>query len=122
MLCVRSNIWAQRQFFMIHLFIITFYTFGSFFVMSYLGILEKSILIVLLFGICCLSVTLAIFIIFLEAFIELESLYLSLKYITSVIPLCIIILAHSLHGNNATYIEQPLTSAEFLFKIALTSA
>lgn len=31
-------------------------------------------------------------------------------------------LAHSLHGNNATYITQFLTSDVFLFKIAFISA
>lgn len=31
-------------------------------------------------------------------------------------------LAHSLHGNKATYIVQPFTSAEFLFMMAFSSA
>ena len=30
--------------------------------------------------------------------------------------------AHSLHGNKATYIVQPFTSAEFLFMMAFSSA
>jgi hypothetical protein len=66
--------------------------------------------------------TLAMVIILREARIEAVSLYLSDRYTTSVMPLWMIIFAHSLQGNSATYIEQPFTSALFLFRIALTSA
>ena len=40
----------------------------------------------------------------LDAMLFSELAYLSDKYITSFIPDCIIILAHSLHGNKSTYI------------------
>lgn len=43
-------------------------------------------------------------------------------YTISFIPDWIITLAHSLHGNNPTYIVQFLTSAQFLFTIAFNSA
>ena len=48
--------------------------------------------------------------------------YLSLTYTTSAIPDCMTSFAHSLQGNSATYIVHPFTSAEFLFKMALSSA
>lgn len=37
-------------------------------------------------------------------------------------PAWMMSLAHSLQGNRATYMEQPFTSAEFLFMIAFSSA
>lgn len=48
--------------------------------------------------------------------------YLSLTYSTLLIPDWMISLAHSLQGNNPTYRVQPLTSAEFLLRIAFSSA
>ena len=48
---------------------------------------------------------------FLDTFTASVSLYLSLKYITSFIPDWIIAFAHSLHGNNATYILLPRRDA-----------
>lgn len=47
---------------------------------------------------------------------------LSETYTTFLIPDCIINFAHSLHGNNATYIVQFFTSTVFLFRIAFVSA
>lgn len=38
------------------------------------------------------------------------------------LPAWMMSLAHSLHGNKATYMVQPFTSAEFLFIMALSSA
>lgn len=38
------------------------------------------------------------------------------------LPAWMMSLAHSLHGNKATYILQPFTSAEFLFMMAFSSA
>ena len=58
----------------------------------------------------------------LEATACSVSWYLSLRYTTSTIPDWMTSLAHSLQGNKVTYIVQPLTSEEFLFKMALSSA
>lgn len=38
------------------------------------------------------------------------------------LPAWMMSLAHSLHGNKATYMLQPFTSAEFLFMMAFSSA
>ncbi len=54
-----------------------------------------------------INLTFAIFNIRFEALIEFVLAYLSDIYTTSVMPLCIMTFAHSLQGNNATYIWCP---------------
>ena len=45
-----------------------------------------------------------------EATVESVSEYLSLRYMISFIPDCIIALVHSLHGKRVVYILEPLKS------------
>ena len=58
-------------------------------------------------GLYGLKVTPEAFNIFFAAIVESVSEYLSLKYIISVMPDCIMAFVHSLHGKRVVYILEP---------------